>query len=161
MEAEVLGGSSSKEEGAAWAPPSPRGSGGASSSGGPPPPPPPPPAADPRPRRAGRVRRGVAWGPFEVAPIMRGPVAVGYGGTCKKHNNDGDCPETVCKVHLEQGKRNPLTLDECRHRVKYWLYIGIGLANDAKDSRKRHLDFRPRHLELTMSEAELDALVMQ
>ena len=59
------------------------------------------------------------------------------------------------------GKRNPLTLDECRHRVKYWLYIGIGLANDAKDSRKRHLDFRPRHLELTMSEAELDALVMQ
>ena len=91
---------------------------------------------------------------------MRGAATVGYGGTCKKHNNVGDGPETACKVHLEQGKRNHLTLDECRHRVKFWLYIGLGVANDADDSRTKHLGFRARHLEVTMSEAELDALVM-
>ena len=65
----------------------------------------------------------------------------------------------VCKVHLEQGKRNPLTLDECRHRVKYWLFMGIGLPADAHDSRTQHKRQYARNLELTLSEAELDAMV--
>lgn len=102
------------------------------------------------------------FGPFQVAPIVSHGKTIGYGATCKRHQNPGDTRSTVCRTHLDLGKREPLSIDEARLRVKFWCIRGVQLHDDILKSshpRTTHKEMLPRHLDLTMSEAEMDAFV--
>ena len=51
-----------------------------------------------------------------------------------------------------------LSDDECRHRVKQWCFVGSQIGESAH-ARAEHLMHQARHLDLPLTEAELDAWV--
>ena len=124
----------------------------ASSSG--PVPPPPAPAVGGRRARGPRVARSEKWPAqglscWQIASIAGG----GWGGTCKRHNDVGDDPRTVCKIALTS---SGLTDAEARLRVMGWLVEGITISDTRPDARTAHVKgVRPRKLPLK-SETELE-----
>lgn len=127
------------------------------------PPPPPPPVAlgverSVRGERGPRESRSTAWGPFTVAPIV--PIGqplsnlTGWGVTCFHHSNAGE-GDDVCKRQLMLGKRNPMTSDECRTRLKKWLLLGTVIA-PGPESRTEHMSIKPRDVDISEGEAEMD-----
>lgn len=107
-----------------------------------------------------RQRRGQAWGPFQIAPIMSHGLQVGWGATCNRHVDLDDRPGTRCKIQLPYGKAAPLADAECRMKVKYWCIVGLEPEIAvAAQPRKEHLKRRPRFLVPTMTEAQMDDFV--
>lgn len=129
------------------------------------PPPPPQPIADAAPRPAQAVRqgprskRGTAFGPFAVAEVSLRGAIVGYGATCGRHRNLGEGAGVQCKVQCLFGKVDPLSADECRARVKDWCLKGLDISRGDPCGRQAHLSLRPRYLEISRTEAEMDASV--
>lgn len=127
-----------------------------SDEAGPPGPPLPPPPMQPR------LKRAHAWGIFEVAEVRSHGELIGFGGNCRRHCNPDDGPRTICKVQLTFGKSNPLSVEETRCRVKFWCILGWlqhGELEATPAPRTSHLALRPRDLDVTMTEVEMDAFV--
>ncbi|CAE7228131.1 SSRP1 [Symbiodinium natans] len=91
----------------------------------PPPPPPPPPAQRGQQRRPRHnQRRGVPWGPFELAPIVpHHGRTTGWGAICGLHRDRGEGASTTqCKKAVSCGAMDQAT---CLLRLKRWLCAGL------------------------------------
>lgn len=123
---------------------------------------PPPPVPDADLDGVPRERRFESFGRFKVAPVFSHGELYGYGATCGLHTDPSDKKGTQCKVQLPLGKRSPLSPEEARRRVKFWCVLGLKRhAEIQKDDkpRSKHLSMKPRSLEVTMSEREMDDFV--
>jgi len=137
----------------------------------PPPVPPPPwppssgpsspsPERRPRQHRASdepRGKRKEPWGPFVLSKVFSRQVQVGWGATCKRHQNMGDDHTVQCKKQLPYGKRDKLDDHLCRILLKQWLLDGFYIEESDPLGRKHHLEVDPRHLNRDANEADLDA----
>ena len=120
-------------------------------------------AAPPAPPLRGRgrgARRGEGWGRgrWELAIIERDGVVVGYGATCKDHEDPGD--SAVCKKSVTIGK-NGLSLDELKLRLKRWLIAGIDDDDWGEDKRTKHVGMgglRMVEFAVGLSEEECDRI---
>lgn len=108
--------------------------------------------------RPPRIARRIEWGGFQLAPIVTDEVTVGYGATCGRHLDPED--SLKCKIQLSLGKDGRFSEDEARVRVKFWCIRGMDAAvDDHATPRSHHVSIKPRQLEVTMSEAEMDLFV--
>ena len=111
----------------------------------------------------GRSRRQIAWGPFQIAPVMLGGVQIGWGATCGRHRNATDLPTTTaCKKQLLYGTgANTLTDAECLCLIKQWLIEGQhSVDNTFPTARSNHVNLNPRRFAPKLTSAELEALVV-
>ena len=106
-----------------------------------------------------REQREIPWGPFKIAPIYSRGIHSGWGASCGMHQNDCDPPNIQCKIHLPFGKKDPLSSDEARWRVKLWCYMGLDIGEASCSARTDHVALKPRTLGLTHTEDQLDAIV--
>ena len=136
----------------------------------PPPPPPGPPEPVPPPpappvahaARVGRVRRGVPWGPFSLAPVFsarRGQaelVQTGWGANCHCHKDTGS--STRCQRNLTYGgTREELLSDlECQRQLKRWLLRGLEVDRAADNARHQHMSIPVRGLGPATDPEDLD-----
>lgn len=100
-----------------------------------------------------RGKKGVPWGPFAIAKIDRAGQFIGYGGTCKCHQDPGDV-DVVCKKTLS------LSIcggdeDLCRTAIKAWLLLGHYLPACQKP-RTQHKKLHPLEAAKGHTEDELD-----
>ena len=123
--------------------------------------PPPAPAGGSRPGRILK-RRGQAWGPFTISPIVRNQdeVVRGFGAICGLHLDRSlqgeDVTQTQCKRSFAIGSR---TGHDCRVLLKRWLLRGRLQQHDWPAHRHRHTHVRMPASELQEgpSEEEMDA----
>ena len=71
-----------------------------------------------------RQARKTQSGRFSVSEIHRKGVLVGWGATCRAHQNVSNCYE--CKKQIADSQYSP---DELRLAVKRWLVLGLDLAD--------------------------------
>lgn len=112
-----------------------------------------------KPEAKPHQRRAIAWGPFQLAPIVPQTGLTGWGAICGCHA-DRQGSKTSCKkavsVHV-------LTEAEAVLRLKRWLLAG--LSDDdwpAHRLRSHHVSMGGKHLEdfsEGLSEEEMDLVV--
>ena len=100
--------------------------------------------------RGARGTNQIKWACFSYAPVNRGGLHVGWGGTCSQHFDEG-C-SLPCKKQWDKGE---LSDEECIIRTKMWLLAGCALPAD--NNRKTHIQINPRSFADLQTEAELDA----
>lgn len=114
-----------------------------------------PPAA-PIPHRS-RTKRAIAWGKFELAPIFRDAVQVGWGATCGRHCDAGSA--VVCKKQLGYKGRKRLDIvlsqAECLAKVKRWLVQGCAIGSDDPLAQTTHVKIDARYLEASGPDEDL------
>ncbi|CAK0796790.1 unnamed protein product [Prorocentrum cordatum] len=142
-------------------------------------PPPPPAPADPAAAAAApgpeapappKEKRAIPWGParyrFNLARVFSQGVQIGWGATCGRHcdghvpdpaNPDAAVPGLPCKKQLTYGKER-LTDEQCVHRLKYWLLVGLRLPISAT-MRRDHISMDIRHGEPGSSIEEVERLI--
>ncbi|CAE7841126.1 unnamed protein product, partial [Symbiodinium necroappetens] len=126
--------------------------------------PPPPVAARPGGRQKGRTwqRRGDAWGPFTISPIVRSADGrvTGYGAICGLHKDTGpDGSRVQCKKAAALSSREgAMTADEIRVGLKRWLMAGLLDTDEWPPDRMRraHVALQLKDLEGGPSENEMD-----
>ena len=64
----------------------------------------------------------------------------------------------MCKRQLHMGKEGGLSSAECRTRLKKWLLLGIPISQ-GPEARTDHFKLRPRPLDISEGEAEMDVVV--
>jgi hypothetical protein len=98
-----------------------------------------------------RQARGIAFGPFSIAPLFRDGRNIEWGCRCGLHTN-GPEDRTTCTKWVTYGVRGDVSPDRARLLCKQWLISGLSLT-----SRRAHKALQPRKLEV-LPEAELDRL---
>ena len=117
----------------------------------------PPTAAAARLPMPRRQRRGIPWGPFEIAPLVSGNRQQGWGATCGRHRDSVDPLDRQCKKHFVYGKREPLTDEQCRRRLKKWLLRGLHIPTTDACCRSLHMSENVRAYSDDETEEELEA----
>ena len=105
-----------------------------------------------------RATRGLDWGPFKLAPVFSAGIMTGYGATCGRHHDAADGPSTTCKIQVTFGKVL-MSEAEARLRVKLWCIAGVDIPDGDAFARTLHLQVKPRHLDINMSEDEADRVI--
>ena len=121
-------------------------------------------AARPGGSRAGRVwhRRGEAWGPFTISPIVRSADGrvTGYGAICGLHRDTGPHASTVqCKKAVSLSLREGApTAEQIKVGLKRWLLAGLLDTQDwpVDGMRTTHVRLQLADLEAGPSQEEMD-----
>ena len=127
--------------------------------------PPPPDAPEVAPRRhrepavlprAVAGERASDWGPFKIARVMSEGRQVGWGCTCRRHQNCADEQKDVCKKQVTYGKRLAWSDVQCIKLLKQWVLFGFTVDSEADDARTQHV--RGGEIKLFDPEADDDEL---
>jgi hypothetical protein len=111
--------------------------------------------SDPPQARVARAARSIPFGPFDIAPVVRQTLTVGWGATCGLHLDSADHAKACCKKQLAFSSMSEV---ECRSRIKLWLLKGLEIDPHSEDQRTTHRETRPQDLEL-IPEADIDAQI--
>ena len=71
----------------------------------------------------GKQRRGMSWGPFQIAPIYAKGSHTGWGAICNLHL-DRDGGRTQCKKAVTLKPEQGIDDQTCVLRLKRWLLAG-------------------------------------
>ena len=102
-------------------------------------------------RRAARALE--AHGLATLAEVRSHGVLVGFGITCRCHNNVDDRPGIICKKQLPLGNP-PMSHVEAKLRLKRWYVAGSQETWDPHTARTSHIKFGGRNLRDLDSRAE-------
>lgn len=102
-------------------------------------------------RRAARALE--AHGLATLAEVRSHGVLVGFGITCRCHNNVDDRPGVICKRELPLGNP-PMSHVEAKLRLKRWYVAGSQETWDPHTARTSHIKFGGRNLRDLDSRAE-------
>ena len=75
---------------------------------------------------------------------------MGFGITCRCHNNWEDRPGTICKKQLPLGNP-PMSHAEAKLRLKRWYIAGATEVFDPESARTSHIAFGGRGLHMLAS----------
>ena len=87
-----------------------------------------------------------------LAEVKSRGALVGFGITCRCHNDWDDRPGTVCKKQLPLGNP-PMSHAEAKLRLKRWYVAGARERFEAQIARTSHVKFGGRSLHMLASDA--------
>ena len=93
-----------------------------------------------------------AHGLATLSEVWQSRVLVGFGITCRCHNNRDDKPGTICKKQILLGNP-PITHTEAKLRLKRWYVAGAQGTWDPPTARSSHVYFGGRGLRMLDSGA--------
>ena len=93
-----------------------------------------------------------AHGLATLSEVWQSRVLVGFGITCRCHNNRDDKPGTICKKQILLGNP-PITHTEAKLRLRRWYVAGAQGTWDPPTARSSHVNFGGRGLRMLDSGA--------